>query len=96
MRIPLPAKSARVQFTSSDRPVATVGKAAEMPGSVRLVADLPREGAGARRGTGPGARRMIALIRGVVARRTWGGVDSWAIRRAVRGASGGSPSRWRG
>ena len=59
MRIQLPAKSARVQFTASDRPVATVGDAAEMSGSVRLVVDLPAEGAEVRRETGPRAWRMI-------------------------------------
>jgi hypothetical protein len=46
MRIPLPAPSARIQLTSSDRPLATVGKAAEMPGGPRWAAKLPPEGAG--------------------------------------------------
>ena len=69
MRIPLPAQSARVQFSSSDRPVATVEDAPEVPGSLQLVANLPTEGAGKRREAGPRAWRMIGVIREGVAKR---------------------------
>ena len=95
MRIPLPAQSARVQFSRSDRPVATGADAPEVPGGTRLVANLPTEGAGKRRESGPSARRVIGGIRGGGARWTWGGVDAFAIRRAVRDTNGGSPTRSR-
>ena len=65
----LAAKSAGVQFTKSERLVAIVGDAPEMPGRPRLMANLPAEGAGERREAGPRTWRMMGMIRGGAAKR---------------------------